>query len=305
MEAMKPTTHPLYVDVGQTGSRVVDTTATKITSTVGYFPGAPLDSLVEDILKTIENRAADTVVLSLTGLRGQVPDITSLVAACRSLTSCTAVGVADDGLAWNVGSLDGDDGVSLAAGGGVVAVSRQGHSFHHLDGNGSDFGDSGGAYWLGKKGIRSAIRALEGSDEPTTLTHAFGDHFGPHDDFVRNTVGTEAVHRATISFAKAVLDAGVSGDQVASRIVSKGATRLARLVAQGAHLAGLPDTTTVALGGGLMKHPHYRQLVIDHITASGGCYNVIDPLGDALDGLHLLDKTVKDDIVNLLTWWRA
>lgn len=305
MEIMEPMTRRLYVDVGQTGSRVVDTTGTKITSPVGYFPGAPLTTLVEEILTTIDHRDADAVVLSLTGLRGQVPDITPLVATCTALTSCTEVGVADDGLAWSVGSLDGGDGVSLAVGGGVVAVSRQGHSFGHLDGNGSDFGDSGGAYWLGRKGIRAAIRAVEGSDDPTTLGDAFTNHFGPHDDFVRHTVGTEAVHRAAISFAPAVLDAAVNGDDVASRILSQGATRLARLVTRGANLAGLPDTATVALGGGLMKHPHYRQSVIDHITASGGHYTIIDPLGDALDGLHLIDATVKDDIVNLLTWWRA
>lgn len=305
MESMEPTTHRLYVDVGQTGSRVVDTMGVKITSPFSYSPGKPLESLVEDILTSVTHRRADTVVLSLTGLRGQVPDITPLVTTCTALTMCTEVGVADDGLAWSVGSLGGGDGVSLAVGGGVVAVSRQGPIFHHLDGNGSDFGDSGGAYWLGRKGIRAAIRALEGSDEPTRLTGAFADYFGPHGDFVRNTVETEAVHRAAISFAQAVLDAAVSGDEVASRIINHGATRLARLVTQGARLAGLPDTARVALGGGLMKHPHYRQQVIDRITASGGHYSVIDPLGDALDGLQLLDTTVKDDIVNLLTWWRA
>lgn len=305
MDSMEPMTRRLYVDVGQTGSRVVDTTGSKTSSPVGYHPGAPLTSLVENILSTIDNRDADAVVLSLTGLRGQVPDITPLVSICTALTSCTEVGVADDGLAWSVGSLDGGDGVSLAVGGGVVAVSRQGHSFHHLDGNGSDFGDSGGAYWLGRKGIRSAIRALEGSDDATTLQDAFTSHFGAHDDFVRQTVGTEAVHRAAISFAPAVLDAAVDGDDVAAGIVSQGAQRLARLVTRGAQLAGLDDTATVALGGGLMKHPHYRQRVIDHITATGAHYAVIDPLGDALDGLHLIDSNVKDNIVNLLTWWRA
>lgn len=308
METMESTQTRLYVDVGQTGSRIQDSRGHRNSIDVGFTPGTGVETVVRDVLSRIENPHADTVLLSLTGLRGKVPELGALGALSSDITGCTDLGVCDDGLAWSVGALDGRDGVSLAVGGGVVAVARSGNSFVHMDGNGSDFGDSGGAFWVGRKGIRAAIRSIEGSDEPTSLAEAFISRFGPHDDFVRECVSKEDVHRASIEFSTAVLDAAVAGDQVAVSIVTSGAKRLGALVVSAADQAGLLDSTvvaTVTLGGGLMKHPLYRALVEEHIHSGAGTLSVIEPHGDALDGLVHLDNAGRNNIVSLMGWWRA
>jgi len=305
VESMEPGTTRLLVDVGQTGSRIHLANGERVRSEVAYSPGQALEQLIATILSGLDNRDAQTVVLSLTGLRGLVPDISPLVAVCTKMTGCSLLGVCDDGLAWSVGSLAGQNGISLAVGGGVVAVARSGRSFFHADGNGSDFGDSGGAFWIGRKGIRAAIRAIEGSDEPTVLQGDFTELFGPHDTFVRSHVTTEDVHRAAISFAGRVLDASEAGDAMAVGIMSRGADRLGRLVSSLAREAGLDEgPTTLSLGGGLMENSHYRQLVSDRLGPAIGDFTLIAPRGNALDGLLLLAEEPPDDIYNLMKWWK-
>lgn len=302
---MDPENTLLFVDVGQTGSRVMDSRGHRYSLEAGFLSGTALETVVINVLSQLKNPTANTLILSLTGLRGQVPSLESLAQACSKITGCEELGVCDDGLAWSVGSLGGKDGVSLAVGGGVVSVSKAREKYYHLDGNGSDFGDSGGAYWLGKKGIRAAIRALEGSEIPTSLTKHFEDRFGHHDEFVRSHLSKSDVHRASIQFADSVLVEATTGDGIALDILSTGAIRLASVAAAAAVQAGLFGShTTVALGGGLMKHMLYRQLVEEQLSRRGSFFEVIEPAGDALDGLSYLEQHERHDILSLMRWWR-
>ena len=295
----------LLVDVGQTGSRIQLPTGERVTSPVAYTPGDALNLLLERILDDLGTPHASTVLLSLTGLRGQVPDISALAAVCHHATGCDEFGVCDDGLAWSVGSLDGEDGVSIAVGGGVVGVARARQSVFHIDGNGSDFGDSGGAYWLGRKGIRCAIRAIEGSDTPTSLSDAFTQAFGPHDDFVRRCIDTASVHAACIAFSRDVVAASEAGDDVAGGIIDTGAMRLGRVGSALLEKSGLDNGATIALGGGLMENTHYHQAVTDSLIALHPSLTITTPHGNALDGLALLEGEPRRDIDPLMKWWLA
>lgn len=296
----------LYVDVGQTGSRVQDIRGLRHSTNEGFTPATRIESLLEDILGQIEHRSAGCVVLSLTGLGGQVPELGEIASVCSRLTGCSSLGVCDDGLAWSVGSLAGGDGVALAVGGGVVSVARSGDNFCHADGNGSDFGDSGGAYWLGRKGIRVAIRAIEGSDTATSLSDSFLRTLGPHDEFVRTHRAQHDVHRVCIAFAAAVLDAACDGDKTALDILQIGSTSLAALVVASASVAELSQLgTRVALGGGLMRNEVYRGLVESAISSGENRFEVIHPLGDAIDGLIYLEQGGRTDMGSLMRWWSA
>jgi glucosamine kinase len=292
------------IDVGQTGSRVKDSMSSSLNIDVAFTPGSQVVKLVEDVLEAVEHRQANTVMFSLTGLRGLVPNLEPLFEVCQRLTGCQTLAVCDDGLAWSVGSLAGNDGVSLAVGGGVVAVSRKGEDFFHLDGNGSDFGDSGGAFWLGRKGLRAAIRAIEGTGRESLLANAFEKRFGPHDEFVRKYVSQVDIHAVCIEFAPTVLDAAQNKDRVATDIVGEGADRLSQLVVTAASTAGLLSPgVVVALGGGLMTNSLYRHLVEDALESQAPGITVIEPRGDALDGLSHLDRSGRKQIMSLLKWW--
>ena len=306
MENMNPTGSRLFVDVGQTGSRVQDSLGVRHSISKGFTPGTQIEDLLRDVLSKIDQSQAGTVVMSLTGLRGKVPVLTELASVCVELTGCSSLGVCDDGLAWSVGSLEGKDGVALAVGGGVVVVARHGNNFVHLDGNGSDFGDSGSAYWLGRKGIRSAIRALEGSDRHTFLGELFVQRFGPHDEFVRTQVTKDEIHKAFIAFSSDVLQSAEAGDEIASQIVISAAERLGALAVASAEQAGLGNTRArVALGGGLMRNSGYRDLVRRRIKSERDNFEVVEPVGDALDGLERLEQLGMKNIMSLMSWWSA
>jgi len=306
VKSMKSTDSRLFVDVGQTGSRVHDVRGVRHSISRAFTPGTQIEALLRDVLSEVNESQASTVVMSLTGLRGKVPALTDLASVCVELTGCSSLGVCDDGLAWSVGSLGGNDGVALAVGGGVVAVARQDDRFVHLDGNGSDFGDSGSAYWLGRKGLRCAIRALEGSGRHTSLGELFTQKFGPHDEFVRSHIVKDEIHKAFIAFSSDVLQSAEAGDAAAAEIVATGAERLGSLAVAAARQAGLGEAEArVALGGGLMRNNSYRKLVSDGIKSYGDNFDVVEPLGDALDGLVLLEQLGRKNIMSLMSWWSA
>lgn len=296
----------LCVDVGQTGARVLDADGVRHPVARGLSPEQSLTDTVSDVLATLNNPEASTVLLSLTGLKGLVPDISELAQEVANVTGCERVLVADDGLAWSVGALGGEDGISLAVGGGVVAVARHGDRFVHLDGNGADFGDSGGAFWLGREGIRSAIRAIEETGEQTTLRESFLREFGAHEDFVRRDMSKDAVHAACVSFAKPVLEAASHGDAVAMDIIMRGADRLAHVVTAAGKQAGLDrQQLLVSLGGGAMAAQVYRDALREKIEdLNPGCH-IIEPRGDAIDGLCALDDEGPTPDHDLMRWWVA
>jgi glucosamine kinase len=296
----------LCVDVGQTGARVLDADGVRHPVARGLSPEQSLEDTISEVLATLDNPQASTVLLSLTGLKGLVPDISELAQQVADTTGCDRLLVADDGLAWSVGALAGADGVSLAVGGGVVAVARHGDRFVHLDGNGADFGDSGGAFWLGREGIRSAIRAIEETGDETTLRESLLREFGTHEEFVRRDMSKDAVHAACVSFAKPVLEAASEGDAVAMDIVMRGADRLAHVVTAAGKQAGLDHSKLlISLGGGAMAAQVYRETLRQRIEELNPGCQIIEPRGDAIDGLCALDEEGPTPDHDLMRWWVA
>ena len=304
LESVRPSDARLCVDVGQTGARVLDSDGVRHSIGSGLSPGQSLADTVLNILNTLKNPKASTVLLSLTGLKGFVPDMSELAAKIVEITGCEKVCVADDGLAWSVGALAGADGVSLAVGGGVVSVARRGETYIHLDGNGADFGDSGGAYWLGREGIRAAIRGIEETDDYTSLQESFAVQFGAYEDFVRRDMPKDAVYSACVAFAKPVLNAATNADPVASGIIRRGAGRLARVVLAAGAQAGLkPNPLLISLGGGVMAADVYRGALAQQLNElNPGCL-IIEPQGDAIDGLRALHDAGPAPDHDLTKWW--
>jgi hypothetical protein len=64
------------------------------------------------------------------------------------------------------------------------------------------------------------------------------------------------------------------------------------------------DQTRIALGGGLMNNDLYRGVVGQKIKAQNSTFLVMQPQGDALDGLQYFDRGTKEDISTLMAWWK-
>ena len=189
-------------------------------------------------------------------------------ALLRSLRA-ERVAVTSDAVIAHAGALNGEPGVVLIAGTGVVALAIGADgALRTADGWGPWLGDEGGGAWNGAAGLRAALRAHDGRGPSTTLLDAARARFGAPQTWPAQLTNAAAL----ASFAPDVLAA--EGDATALAIVRAAAEALAataRAVGDG----------PVAMVGGLAA-------VLEGVHALRAQLDLVPAAGDALDGaLHL------------------
>ena len=171
------------------------------------------------------------------------------------------VAVTSDAVIAHAGALNGQPGVVLIAGTGVVALAIDADgALCTADGWGPWLGDEGGGAWIGAAGLRAALRAHDGRGPSTTLLDAARARFGAPATWPAQLTGAAAL----ASFAPDVLAA--EGDAAALAIVNAAADALAAT----ARAAG---DGPVAMVGGLAGFKALREQL-----------DLVPAAGDALDG---------------------
>jgi glucosamine kinase len=292
----------LAIDLGQSGSRVLTPAGDKNWLPNFYEPKTDILLKIEELFQKIEKAQVENVYLSLTGLNGKVHSVAQIGELAKKYTNCKTVAVCDDGLAWNLGALNGADGAIIAAGGGAVAVGRNRDEFSHIDGKGFELGDQGSAYWIGLKGLRFAIKSLEGRAENTKIIELAQDHFGnllelPHRKLTANELHTECIQLAEKIFLL------IEHDKVATSILEEAATELALSALAAAEQVELTDKKITAVGG-LFKNDWFAQKFREKVLNNDPHAEVVDSLGDAIDGLLLLPQELAGKNNKLLGWWQ-
>ena len=165
----------------------------------------------------------------------------------------------------HAGALNGEPGVVLIVGTGVVALAIGADgALRTADGWGPWLGDEGGGAWIGAAGLRAALRAHDGRGPSTTLLDAARARFGAPQTWPAQLTDAAAL----ASFAPDVLAA--EGDAAALAIVSAAAEALAataRAVGDG----------PVAMVGGLAA-------VLEGVDVLREQLDLVPAAGDALDG---------------------
>lgn len=294
--------NPLIVDLGQTGTRGVLPSGEAFFLPEGLRYGDTVTQALQRALDKIPGQPAEVALLSLSGMRGRLSGVDDVVDVVARWCDARRVGLCDDGVAWNLGALAGGDGAILAVGGGVVSVARSGQTLSHSDGCGADLGDDGGARWLGRKAVRSAMRAIQARDTPTKLAADLVSMTGPIEELPTRYLTAGQFNALCLQAAPLVLGR-VDDDQVAAEIAALGAKRLAAtalaaVAALGEARAGIH----ISLCGGLMREDGYRTMVQRHIADAlpGAVFK--RPEGDALDGLSLLSEHFPGDAPPLVCW---
>src|ERR1700731_3910596 len=220
-------------------------------------------------------RAAEAAILAVASQFGPVEEL--IVGAAGALTAPGAaralgeallgqlraerVAVTSDGVIAHAGALNGEPGVVLIAGTGVVALAIGADgALRTADGWGPWLGDEGGGAWIGAAGLRAALRAHDGRGPSTALLDAARIRFGAPKTWPAQLTDAAAL----ASFAPDVLAA--EDDAMASAIVSAAAESLAAT----AHAAG---DGPLAMVGGLAGVEALRQRL-----------DLVPAAGDALDG---------------------
>jgi len=289
----------IAVDLGQSGCRI--SIEGKIhSSNRGKLAGESVLVSLEENFKNIDAKS-ELVTLSLTGLSGHVENTQAYLELCNKYFGAREVAVIDDGLASLAGSLAGQPGVALTLGGGVVAVGGNGSALSHSDGLGSVFGDEGGGFWLGSRGLTRALAARDGRTNAPELLNIFADEMNTFDSLSSKN-GTEATSLA-IACAKKVLEANVDST---NKIVAEGAGYLASTVVSAWKKVGsINEPFKLTISGGLSKNDNYRKLIFDNIKSLGAKADLVETAGDNLDGAIWIALNQREDIAPMLGWARA
>ena len=289
----------IAVDLGQSGCRI--SIEGKLHSTNrGKLAGESVLVALEENFKNI-GASSELVTLSLTGLFGHVENAQAYLELCNKYFGAKEVAVIDDGLASLAGSLAGQPGVALTLGGGVVAVGGNSSAFSHSDGLGSVFGDEGGGFWLGSRGLTRALAVRDGREDSPELLDIFKDEVAAF-DALSSKNGTEATSLA-ISSAKKVLEANVDST---NQIVAEGAKQLANTVLSAWKKVGsINEPFKLTISGGLSKNSNYRNLIFNNIKSLGAKVDLVEAAGDNLDGAIWIALNQREDIVPMLGWARA
>ena len=224
-------------------------------------------------------RAAEAAILAVARGLGPVDEV--IVGAAGALAAPDAaralgdallaslrverVAVTSDAVIAHAGALNGEPGVVLVVGTGVVALAIGADgALRTADGWGPWLGDEGGGAWIGAAGLRAALRAHDGRGPSTTLLDAARARFGAPQTWPAQLTNAAAL----ASFAPDVLAA--EGDAAALAIVRAAAEELAATARAVGH-------GPVAMVGGLAA-------VLEGVDVLRAQLDLVPAAGDALDG---------------------
>jgi N-acetylmuramic acid 6-phosphate etherase len=253
----------LVVDLGKTSCRVA--AAGRRAEGAGApglaAPGGVRAAEASILAVARELGPVDEVIVGAAGARLARDAARALGNALLASLRAERVAVTSDAVIAHAGALNGEPGVVLIVGTGVVALAIGADgALRTADGWGPWLGDEGGGAWIGTAGLRAALRAHDGRGPSTTLLDTARARFGPPQTWPGQLTGAAAL----ASFAPDVLAA--EGDAAALAIVRAAAEALAataRAVGDG----------PVAMVGGLAGVAALRERL-----------NLVPAAGDALDG---------------------
>ena len=292
----------LALDVGQSGSRISINGELKSIQRAMHA-GEPVENTVAAILENLRVDAPK-VALSLTGLYGDVGDVSRFNEACQKYSNTREVVVIDDGLANLAGSLQGQSGVALTLGGGVVAVGGNNGAFSHSDGLSSFFGDEGGGFWLGSRGLTRALATRDERDSEFELMTFFENEIKEYDEL--KSKNSPEANLLAIKTAEKLLIAADNQIPIAVKIRNEGAALLAKTVVSAWRKIGTENSSfLVTISGGLSRNKNYQHGIIEEINKLEPKANLIEPKGDNLAGAIWLFENNKEDVRPMLGWARS
>jgi glucosamine kinase len=243
---------------------------------VSHPPDQAFRALAGALRAVLHDLPAAAVRASVLGMAGvgpmQLPAMSADLADLADAVGlpCRPAVVGDVIVAFAAGTAE-PDGTVLVAGTGATAARITGRErTAGTDGHGWLVGDTGSAFWLGRRAVRAALAALDGRGAATSLvsgvaeallgtadTHATGD---PVPETVLDAIAradtaeriVHAVHAgppiALARLAPLVSIAARAGDAVAGGIVAEAASAL---VADVDPIRDLGERTPIVMAGGV------------------------------------------------------
>jgi glucosamine kinase len=146
--------------------------------------------------------------------------------------------------------------VSLVVGTGSIAAAADGSGAWALvDGVGHLLGDDGSGFWVGQRGLASALAAADGRGGSETLLRLAIQRLGDVATIPERIYGDPNPAASVAAFAVDVLAVAADGDPIADDIVSEAGELLARTADAAATRVFGDGPVSVLLTGGLVAQP--------------------------------------------------
>jgi glucosamine kinase len=296
--------HYLLIDGGQSGCRIVYVADGERVGSGGESGltrqtrdrAAGLLRVLERAFADIEPlpSAVDVVVAGLTGFDDSSETARTITDGIRSLVGAGRVVVTNDAVTSYLGAIGFEPGAVVAAGTGVIALAgNRGGSFARSDGWGYIMGDDGSGYYIGRRGLASALRAYDGRGGSEALRGRAEESLGPPELIKKRVYEAPNPVSMVARFAREVANAAREGDPVASEIWTDAAREVALTVTAALRRVFDPGASvTVSWTGSLfnaqdlMLEPFKR-----HVASIWPTARLLAPEGTALSGAELLARS--------------
>jgi len=291
----------LALDAGQTGIRtLLQRDGSRIDA---HYPGLRTDTELFPQLATVIVDALSghtgTVTLSIgmTGLTAANSNPAELLALLPGQVD--RVLLAHDSVTGFLGSIGLGEGVMTAVGTGVVTLGVGSSAVARVDGWGNLIGDAGSAYWIGRAGLESGMRAYDGRLESPALLSLVTDNFShPDEAYIELQTSPNRVARIA-EFARDVIEMAAV-DAHAANIVRSASRELAVSAVAAARRVGLleavADRTAPRFSwtGNVMKSDLLRETFIAEVLRAVPDAVLAAPDGEPIDGVALLEHVPHD-----------
>ncbi len=277
------------VDGGQSATRIRTSWADGVSDGPGFIHDADrADAVVRTILETLPalDRTIDVLASGHTGLPVDEGDRHRIAARLAEATGAATVRLTPDWVTAHIGALGGDPGVVVSAGTGAVAlgVAADGTA-KRVDGAGYLFGDAGSGYWIGRRGLESALRTIDGRQHADALLAGARAQFG--DDLPRAAWDLYASPQLVDSiarFAPAVIELATAGDADAITIVEEAAVELAATVTAASSVIADGRVEVAVTGRLLTADNELARRFVAALSESLPRSELRAAVGDPLDG---------------------
>ncbi|MDF1477851.1 BadF/BadG/BcrA/BcrD ATPase family protein [Leifsonia sp. H3M29-4] len=276
----------LAVDGGQSAIRARTSGSSDIVEVDGLSRlEGDVAPLVISAWQALGSPPVHRAVLGLTTAPAAAEAAATLAAEVAGAIGAREVWVYDDTICAHAGALRGGWGVALCAGTGVACLAVPSHPAPPVvvDGDGYLLGDDGAGFWIGREGLRAALRAAAGRGEQTALSGRAVARFGPIPGLAARVHELPRAVNEIAQFAQEVL-AAADTDPVASRIVDRAAVALAETAAVAVALAGAGPAVPLALGGRLLEQTELRRRLEGALREVAPNAIVENAAGTPLDG---------------------
>lgn len=209
---------------------------------------------MKEIMEKLPQKSFDCAVIGMSALNDRASPEETERFCSGIIDSKKTIMDSDLYVALEAVSEKGECAVIISGTGSVAALRKNNGEIKHAGGWGYILGDEGSGYSIGLRGIKTAIRAYEGSAGGTILIQECKEYFGTDNlyDLIDLYYTQKVTRKKTAAFAARVCECAENGDKAALKIIETEADLLSETAL--ALLESAKKEIPIGLWGGVFQH---------------------------------------------------